>query len=210
MAETQMQTPSESEVLARFSRIVSKSLRVEPEKVTAEASLTSDLGAESLDLIEITMETESEFNIWLPEKNILETAADVFGQDVLYKDGYLTDAGKDLLRRRMPEADQHLFQGEVSVEDLTVYFLKVKSWVRMIQNLASHTPTSCSSCSAALTPVAGFRMKCSGCGAEITLDSGEELNRAWVKDYYEKEYLPAAPEAPIDVASAGAEQGERS
>lgn len=191
MASPQGQNLSDSDVLERFSRIVAKSLRVEPAKVTQEASLTTDLGAESLDLIEITMETESEFNIWLPEKNILETASDVFGHDVLYKDGFLTEAGKELLKRRMPEADQHLFQGEVSVDDLTTYFLKVKSWVRMVQSLASHTPVICGSCGAALSPIAGFRMKCGQCGAEITLRSGEELNREWVKEYYEKEYVPS-------------------
>lgn len=200
MASPQVQNLSDSDVLERFSRIVAKSLRVEPVRVTPDASLTTDLGAESLDLIEITMETESEFNIWLPEKNILETASDVFGHDVLYKDGFLTDAGKDLLRRRMPEADQHLFQGEVSVEALTTYFLQVKSWVRMIQNLASHTPSHCDACGAALAPIAGFRMKCGQCGAEVTLRSGEELNRDWVKEYYEKEYLPSAPPPAVDVA----------
>ena len=50
MAESQMQDLSESEVLERFSRIVAKSLRVDPSKVTPDASLTTDLGAESLDL----------------------------------------------------------------------------------------------------------------------------------------------------------------
>lgn len=201
MAESQMQDLSESEILERFARIVAKSLRVEPSKVTPDASLTTDLGAESLDLIEITMETESEFNIWLPEKNILETASDVFGQDVLYKEGILTEVGKDLLKRRMPEADRHLFQGEVSVENLTTYFLQVKSWVRMIQSLASHTPATCAGCGSNLSSIAGFRMKCDQCGAEVTLRSGEELNREWVKEYYEKEYQPTlANTAPVDSA----------
>ncbi len=185
---------SEAEILERFSRIVAKSLRVDPAKVTPEASLTNDLGAESLDLIEITMETESEFNIWLPEKNILETASDVFGLDVLHRDGFLTAAGKELLRRRLPESDVTLFEGEVGVENLTAYFLKVGSWVRMIQNLVAHTPASCASCGSALVPVAGFRMKCNQCGQEISLRSGEELNREWVKEYYEKEYLPSIEE----------------
>lgn len=202
MASPQVLNLSDSDVLERFSRIVAKSLRVDSAQVTPEASLTTDLGAESLDLIEITMETESEFNIWLPEKNILETASDVFGHDVLYKDGFLTEAGKELLKRRMPEADQHLFQGEVSVEALTTYFLQVKSWVKMIQNLASHTPATCAACGAALSPIAGFRMKCGPCGAEVALRSGEELNRDWVKEYYEKEYLPsvASPAANLSPA----------
>jgi hypothetical protein len=38
----------------------------------------------------------------------------------------------------------------------------------------------------------GFRMKCAKCGHEITLRSGEELNREWVREYYDKEYRPQA------------------
>ncbi|MEO8661175.1 MAG: phosphopantetheine-binding protein [Bryobacteraceae bacterium] len=202
MAESGVQGLSDADVLERFSRIVAKSLRVDAAKVTPDASLTTDLGAESLDLIEITMETESEFNIWLPEKNILETASDVFGQDVLYKDGQLSEAGKELLKKRMPESDQHLFSGDVSVEVLTTYFLKVHSWVRMIQGLAAHTPLTCPTCGAPLAPIAGFRMKCNACGYEVALRSGEELNREWVKEYYEKEYLPAqgTPASTADAA----------
>ena len=59
-----------------------------------------NLDAESLDLIEITMETESAFDVWLPEKSVLDTAAEVFGPDILVRDGVLTEAGKELLRRR--------------------------------------------------------------------------------------------------------------
>jgi hypothetical protein len=36
----------------------------------------------------------------------------------------------------------------------------------------------------------GFRMKCTQCGDEITLRSGEELNREWVREYYENEHRP--------------------
>jgi len=35
----------------------------------------------------------------------------------------------------------------------------------------------------------GFRMKCARCCQEITLRSGEELNREWVQEYYQREYL---------------------
>ena len=45
-----------------------------------------------------------------------------------------------------------------------------------------------------MTSSMGFRMKCAGCGQEITLRSGEELNREWVREYYESEYIPQTPE----------------
>ena len=112
---------TESEVFEKFAQIVAKSLRIDAAQVTPDVLLT-DLGAESLDLIEITMETESQFHIFLPDKSILETAVEVFGPDVLEKEGYLTDEGKRLLLRRMPAADSGAFAGEVAAKDYSIIF----------------------------------------------------------------------------------------
>src|SRR5579863_5049250 len=81
---------TEAEIFEKFADIVAQSLRIERAKVTMNSHLMDDLGAESLDLIEITMETESAFDVWLPEKSILDTAAEVFGPDVLVQNEMLT------------------------------------------------------------------------------------------------------------------------
>jgi acyl carrier protein len=180
---------TETELFQKFAQIVAHALRIDASQVTPDAHL-NDLGAESLDLIEITMETESQFHIFLPDKSILETAVEVFGPDVLEKDGVLTEEGKRLMMRRLPAADQAAFQGEVTVKDLQNYFLKVSTWLRMIESLVEYTPTECAACGGSMTPSMGFRMKCAKCGQEITLRSGEELNREWVREYYDKEYRP--------------------
>ncbi|MGC9949462.1 MAG: phosphopantetheine-binding protein [Bryobacteraceae bacterium] len=182
---------TESQIFDQFAQIVARSLRIGAEQVTPDAELT-DLGAESLDLIEISMETESQFHIFLPDKSILETAVEVFGSGILEKDGYLTEEGKRLLLCRMPETDAQAFEGAVSVKDLQRYFLRVNTWVRMIQGLARYTPAECAACGGPMAASMGFRMKCTRCGAEITLRSGEDLNREWVREYHEREYLPRA------------------
>ena len=192
---------TESEIFDKFSSIVARSLRIDAAQITPDAQL-SDLGAESLDLIEISMETEAQFHIFLPDKSILETAVEVFGSGILEKEGYLTDEGKRLLLRRMPETDAQAFAGAVSVKDLQHYFLKVNTWVRMIQGLVRYTPAKCESCGGPMAASMGFRMKCTSCGAEITLRSGEELNREWVREYYEQEYRPQAG-AAVSAGGAG-------
>jgi acyl carrier protein len=182
---------TELEVFDKFAQIIAKSLRIDASLITPDTHLT-DLGAESLDLIEITMETETQFHIFLPDKSVLETAVEVFGPGILEMDGYLTEDGKRFLLRRMPEADAEAFEGEVAVKNLQHYFLKVSTWVRMIQDLAQYTPAECESCGGPMTASMGFRMKCAKCGQEITLRSGEELNREWVREYYDKEYRTRA------------------
>jgi len=188
---------TESEVFDKFAQIVARSLRIDMAQIKPAMHL-NDLGAESLDLIEISMETESQFHIFLPDKSILETAVDVFGSDILEKDGFLTDEGKRLMLCRMPDAAAETFQDKVAVKDLQSYFLKIGTWVRMIQGLAQYTPSECRACGGPMAASMGFRMKCVQCGEEITLRSGEELNREWVREYYDKEYHPHAG-APVPV-----------
>jgi acyl carrier protein len=205
-----MSTLTEQEILDKTADIIASSLRLDRSKVTPEAHILNDLGAESLDLIEITMETESAFNICIPEKSILDTATEVFGAGVLEKNGYLTEAGKQLLNRRLPDADRSRFEGEVNVADIKSYFLTVRSWARMVYHLAQHTPSECPDCQSELLPDAGFRLKCSSCGKEIPIRPGEDLNREWVQHFYETEYLPserhlvAAGAAAPNAQTAGA------
>jgi acyl carrier protein len=199
-------TLTEAQIYDKFADIVTASLRIERERVTMDAHLMDDLGGESLDLIEITMETESAFDVWLPEKSILDTAAEVFGPDVLVHDGVLTEAGKELLRKRLPPESAHLFQGEVTVKSLTSYFLTVRSWVAMIERLREYTPVTCDACGAPLKAETGFRMQCTQCHKQVSLRSGEDLNRDWVKQYYDQEYRPSqsagAHGEPVSTASA--------
>jgi acyl carrier protein len=187
---------TETQIYEKFADIVAASLRVERERVTMDAHLMDDLGGESLDLIEITMETESAFDIWLPEKSILDTAAEVFGPGVLVQDGVLTEAGKELLRRRMPPENGHLFEGEVTVKALSSYFLTVRSWVALIERLREYTPLACDACGGPLKAETGFRMQCTLCQKQVSLRSGEDLNRDWVKQYYDQEYLPSKAADP--------------
>jgi acyl carrier protein len=195
-----MSSLTEQQVLDKTTDIVAESLRVDRARVTPDAHLMDDLGAESLDIIEITMETESAFNVCIPEKSILDTAIDVFGPNVLEKDGYLTDAGKMLLNRRLPDMDRSKFDGQVSIASIKSYFLTVRSWAQMVYHLAQHTPSECSDCGAELTAEPGFRMKCSNCGKEIILRAGEDLNREWVEHFHKTVYLPSVS----NLVSAGA------
>jgi acyl carrier protein len=173
---------TETEIREKFAEVVSQSLKIDVQQVSPEAYL-DDLGAESLDLIEIAMEVESNFKVWLPEKSILQTAIDVYGAGVLEKDGYLTSEGKALFQERMPAADLARFEGSVSLKDVNRYFMQVETWVRMIDGLLVYTPTACAQCGAPLEASLGFRLKCSACGHEVALRSGDDINREWVQQF---------------------------
>jgi acyl carrier protein len=56
-----------SEITTKVIAIVVDKLGVEESQVTPEANFTSDLGADSLDTVELIMELEKEFNISIPD-----------------------------------------------------------------------------------------------------------------------------------------------
>src|ERR1044071_3872173 len=56
-----------SEIAQKVKQIIIEKLGVEESEVTPEASFTNDLGADSLDTVELIMEFEKEFNISIPD-----------------------------------------------------------------------------------------------------------------------------------------------
>ncbi|MCL5773252.1 MAG: acyl carrier protein [Firmicutes bacterium] len=56
-------------VLDRVKKIVVEQLGVDEEQVTSNASFTDDLGADSLDIVELVMALEQEFNLEIPDED---------------------------------------------------------------------------------------------------------------------------------------------
>ena len=65
----------------RVRDIIEKELGVEREKLTDDASFIEDLGADSLDIVELVMDFEKEFNIDMPAEDAekLRTVGDAIG-----------------------------------------------------------------------------------------------------------------------------------
>ncbi|PCJ66822.1 MAG: acyl carrier protein [Bacteroidetes bacterium] len=57
-----------SEIAEKVTSIIVDKLGVEESEVTTDASFTNDLGADSLDTVELIMEFEKEFNIAIPDE----------------------------------------------------------------------------------------------------------------------------------------------
>ena len=67
-----------SDVRSKVVAIIVDKLGVEESEVTNEASFTNDLGADSLDTVELIMEFEKEFNLSIPDEEAekIETVGD--------------------------------------------------------------------------------------------------------------------------------------
>ena len=78
---------SDKSIEERVKDIIVNQLNVNEEQVTPEASFLEDLGADSLDTVELIMEFEKEFNISIPDEQA-ETITNV-GEAIAYLDEHI-------------------------------------------------------------------------------------------------------------------------
>ena len=79
-----------SEIKLKVTKIIADKLGVEASEITDQASFQNDLGADSLDQVELIMEFEKEFNISIPDEEA-ETIT-TFGQAVSYIEYHVSKA----------------------------------------------------------------------------------------------------------------------
>lgn len=66
-------------VLEKLKEILVDQLDIEEDKVTLEASITEDLGADSLDVVDLIMSLEEEFGLEIPDEEVenIKTVGDI-------------------------------------------------------------------------------------------------------------------------------------
>ena len=107
--------PSKEEVLEKVTVALVDALGVDDDEVTPEATMVGDLGAESIDFLDIVFRLEKSFGIEIPR-------SELFPEDILtnaeyVKEGKVTDAGVAELKKRMPFADLSKFESNPLVQD---------------------------------------------------------------------------------------------
>lgn len=165
------------EVATRVRTLTAENLELELEDVQMESSFF-ELGAESLDLLDVAFALESEYRISFPRTDILERATGHFGEDALVKDGLVTDLGLQLLREGMPELDPELVKP--GLRDIEVaQRITVGSFARITQRLIdakAEFPRTCPDCGAALVESEVMpEFECSGCGKIVPVPSGDDV-----------------------------------
>jgi acyl carrier protein len=101
--------PAGEDISVRVARVLVEALSVEEDEVMPQATLQADLGAESIDFLDIVFRLEREFGIKIPRGELFPDS--VFqGDPDLVCDGRVTDRGMAELRSRMPYADLSGFE----------------------------------------------------------------------------------------------------
>lgn len=92
------------EIIQQVQEVLVDALGVDDDEVTAEATLMGDLGAESIDFLDIVFRLEKAFGIKIPREELFP-AENLMNNPEFVQNGKLTEKGLDELREKMPHTD---------------------------------------------------------------------------------------------------------
>jgi len=119
---------SSEETFNKVQEVLVDALGVDDDEVTLEATLMAELGAESIDFLDIVFRLEKTFDIKIPRGELFpENLANTDSGFVV--DGIVSDEGVAELRSRVPHADVDSFAANPKVENIGDLFT-----VQMIVN----------------------------------------------------------------------------
>ncbi len=123
------------EIFQTVRSIMEEALGVDEEEVTPEASLTSDLEAESIDFLDIVFRLEKSFST--PDRPFKIEQGELFPENLLENaewvaDGKFTDAGMTMLEERMPHVDFSAFENDRDVNKVAE-LITVNSIVEFVE-----------------------------------------------------------------------------
>ena len=107
--------PTKEEVFEQIRVALVDALGVDEDEVTEEATLVGDLGAESIDFLDIVFRLEKSFDIKIPRGELFPE--DVLTNSEYVQDGKVTEVGLAELRQRMPFANLDAFAENPVVQD---------------------------------------------------------------------------------------------
>lgn len=171
-------TLNEDAIGQKVREIIASSLELDVDRVQLGSLLVDELGAQSLDLLDIAFMLEREFKIQFPRTDIWERMTAHFGTEALVADEVVTDFGLKLLRRGMPEANVDQLRPGIQALDV-VRMLTVQTLVRIVLRLLeakAELSRACPSCGA-MTEESEVMPEfvCHQCGTTVPLPSGDEV-----------------------------------
>ena len=113
--------PSQEEIFTKVSATLVEALNVDEEEIKPASTLQGDLGAESIDFLDIVFRLEREFGIKIPRGELFPES--IFqGDPDLVQNGRVTEKGLQELRTKMPFADLTKFEANPELSNLSDLF----------------------------------------------------------------------------------------
>jgi acyl carrier protein len=112
---------SRDEIFEKVQEVLVDALGLDDDEVTAEATLMGDLGAESIDFLDIVFRLEKAFDIKVPREELFPAEAVLNNPDYV-SGGKVTEKGLAELRDKMPHTDLSDFETDPDVNKIADLF----------------------------------------------------------------------------------------
>jgi acyl carrier protein len=109
-----------NQIFEKVQECLAGALGIEPGEILPESSLVRDLGAESIDFIDIIFRLEKTFDIKIPSGELFPT--NLFNDPQMVQTGRVTPEGLKLLREKLPFVNLAEFEKDPQVSKLADYF----------------------------------------------------------------------------------------
>ena len=123
---------SRDEIFKQVQEVLVDALGVDDDEITPEATLMGDLGAESIDFLDIVFRLEKAFGIKIPREELFP-AENLMNNSELISNGKLTEKGLAELKDKMPHTDLTAFEKDPDINKLGDLFT-VDAIVNFVEN----------------------------------------------------------------------------
>lgn len=128
---------SRDKISQEIQEVLVDALGVDDDEVTAEATLMGDLGAESIDFLDIVFRLEKAFGIKIPREELFPIESMMTNPDFV-NNGKMTEAGLTEMKNKMPHTDLTAFESDPDINKLGNLFT-VNSIVNYIETKMRET-----------------------------------------------------------------------
>ena len=113
---------STGNVEIRVRKVIAESLCVDLEDVTVKSTLIGDLGAESIDFLDIMFRLEKEFDVKIPQREIERQARGGITEEEFEVEGILQPKGIERLKELLPEIEANAWREGMALRELPALF----------------------------------------------------------------------------------------
>lgn len=112
---------SRDEIFEQVKEVMVDALGLDDDEVTQEATLMADLGAESIDFLDIVFRLEKAFGIKVPREELFP-AESLMSNPEYVNNGKVTEKGLAEFRAKMPHSDLSAFEADPDINKLADVF----------------------------------------------------------------------------------------
>lgn len=180
-----MNNPLELEqVIMSVREILAQLLVLELDEIDADSSIVEDLGADSLDIVDLSFQLGRRYGCALPKTSVLDHTVAVCGDASEYlHQGRLTEAGVELLESSLSAYAPGQLKAGLTPADIFAR-TTVRNWAQQCRGLFDHLPATCPQCAANQARLnEREQVVCAACSARLTPLDGDSVSRLLVERF---------------------------